>query len=179
MGEGIFSLAVMAHQWEAERIIASQIFQLEMAALPAQIGAVAAGAVPVIGMAGVFAALGSGYLGARDEVRKENMASGYSQGFITGLLDWEWSHVIDKFGRHGVIRINKMDEATDEIRVKAHTASLRLGFYIAKKSSSEQKKAYLRGIKNFANANPGNWTRNEQITYVIDLSTTYRKKFMK
>lgn len=71
------------------------------------------------------------------------------------------------------------NEANDVVKAKAHTAGLKIGFLIGKKYSDEQKKVHLGGIQKYVRGNPGNWTRNDQISYVIDLSTAYRRRFMK
>lgn len=100
---GLMDGVVVARSYLEGQRIAALITDLQVASMGVELGAIAAGAIPVVGMAGVFAALGSGYLEARNMVRKENVASGYSQGFVMGLLGWEWSHVVSRFGRHGVL----------------------------------------------------------------------------
>jgi Domain of unknown function (DUF4157) len=145
-------------------------------------GAVFAGAVPVIAMVGVFVALGSGYAAAREAVRNENTVSGLSQGFVMGLLGWEWRHVVDRFGRWSVIRINAMDEATDVIRVNAYNRGLRAGYDFAARLSVDEKKAYLSNIRKFGGIRvPKNWNRNRdaQISYVIELAAAAVRSFLK
>jgi Domain of unknown function (DUF4157) len=145
-------------------------------------GAVVAGAVPVIAMVGVFVALGSGYAAAREAVRNENTVSGLSQGFVMGLLGWEWRHVVDRFGRWSVIRINAMDEATDVIRVNAYNRGLRAGYDFAATLSADEKKAYLSRIRKFGGIRvPKNWNRNRdaQISYVIELAAAALRSFLK
>ena len=41
---------------------------------------------PILGVTGVFMALGSGYQEAREEIRNDAIQSGFSQGFVAGLL---------------------------------------------------------------------------------------------
>lgn len=94
------------------------ILQLKTAALAGQSAASAAGAIPVLAWGGMWAALGSGYLGARTAVDKENSARGYSQGFVMGLLDWEWHHARERFGVHGIMRSNQFDATLDEVKAK-------------------------------------------------------------
>ena len=143
---------------------------------------VVAGAVPVLTMVGVFVALGSGYYAAREAVKNENTVSGLSQGFVMGLLGWEWRHVVDRFGRWSVIRINAMDEATDVIRVNAYNRGLRAGYDFAATLSADEKKAYLSRIRKFGGIRvPKNWNRNRdaQISYVIELAAAALRSFLK
>jgi hypothetical protein len=142
--------------------------------------AFAAGAVPVITMVGVFLALGSGYAAARKAVRNENTVSRLSQGFVMGLLGWEWRQVVDRFGRLFVIPINAVDEATDVIRVNAYNRGLRAGYEFGAGLSVDVKKAYLRDIRKFGGVRvPLNWTRDDQVTYVIELAAAAVRSFLK
>jgi hypothetical protein len=155
---------------------------VEASVLGGGAGAVVAGAVPVIAMVGVFVALGSGYAAAREAVRNENTVSGLSQGFVMGLLGWEWRHVVDRFGRWSVLRINAMDEATDVIRVNAYNRGLRAGYDFAATLSADEKKAYLSHIRKFGGIRvPKNWNRNRdaQISYVIELAAAAVRSFLK
>ncbi len=175
---GIFEMAIRAGQYLEQVKLEGMILQLRNAALVGEVAALASGAIPVLAWGGVWAALGSGYLGARTAVENENFARGYSQGFVMGLLDWEWGHVRERFGVAGIIRSNHFDATLDEVKAKAYAFGLSIGFQVAKDISEDRKKAFLSGLRKHANAVRGDWTRNEQISYVIELSTVYRTKFM-
>ena len=91
-------------------------------------GAAAAGAVPVVAVVGVYVALGSGYYLSRQLVKSESTASGFSQGFVMGLLGREWRHAVDRFSRKAVLRVDVWDEANNKIRVDAYNSGLAAGF---------------------------------------------------
>jgi hypothetical protein len=138
-------------------------------------------ALPVVAMAGVFVALGSGYAAARVMVANENTASGFSQGFVTGLLSWEWHHVVDRF-RMPFLRINRMDGATDAIRVNAYHGGLKAGWAAAAALDPAARKAYLSKMRKLGGVQgPKAWStnrdvaRNEQISYVIALAAAGRR----
>jgi Domain of unknown function (DUF4157) len=143
-------------------------------------GAIAAAALPLVAMVGVFVALGSGYAAARKAVRDENTVSGFSEGFVMALLGWEWHHAVDRFGRPYLLRINKIDEATDVIRVNAYNRGLKAGYVTGAALPADAKKAYLREIRKFTGPRGSTiWSREEQISYVIQLAAVARLHFLK
>ncbi len=167
-----------AHSYIEEQEIAGLIGGLRSAAMGAQLHAIAAGAIPVAGMYGVWMALGSGYLGARNNVKRTKFASGYSRGFVMGLLKWDWHHVSDRFGVQRVMHTNHFDESLDGLGAEAYVRALFFGFKVAQGLSDDYKASYLRGLRAVSNPEKGNWTRNDQISYVISLSTVYQKNHM-
>jgi hypothetical protein len=150
----------------------------------AGVGAGAAVAGPILGLVAVGVALGSGYAEARELVENENVASGFSQGFVSALLGWTAEQTIGHFGRSTVIRINSFDEKTDEIRVDAYMRGLRTGYSLGASVDGAKRKEYLREIKSFSNAiAPRNWSgdvnKRARINYVIDLASSgLRKHYM-
>jgi hypothetical protein len=135
------------------------------------------GGLPVVTMAGVFVALGSGYAAAREAVQNENDRIGFAEGFVMGLLGWSGSQVKYLFGRFGVLRIYQADEELNSIRVKAYNAALAAGYTAAKALPKAAQKEYLSKLRKLAgHPSAGNWTRNDQISFVIDLATTALKK---
>ena len=145
------------------------------------IGAAAAGVIPVVAQVGVFVALGAPYLEARKIIEDENNQAGFSQGWVMGLLFWEWRHVIDRFAMV-YLRMNRFDEQADVIRVKAYNLALHAGwlagFYeLSMNDKGENlKDVYLRELRRLAGGvSKGNWSRNEQISYVIALSSAARR----
>jgi hypothetical protein len=141
--------------------------------------ALAAGALPVLGMAGVFVALGSGYAQAREAVRNDYTASGFSQGFVMGLLGWEWRHAADRFGVRSVTP-DPWDEALGYIRVNAYNRGLRAGYFAGAGLAADQKKAYLSAIRKFTGRRATtSWSREDQKSYVIELAAVARTHFLK
>ena len=160
---------------EAEEMLASQIVELQVASMAGQLGAVAAGYIPVIAQVGVFVALGAPYLEARELAKEEESKSGFSQGFVMGILGWEGRHVSSLFYRHGVIRINQMDEEMNTIRVKNYNAALISGFLFGRALPEVLRKDFVRGLRKLAgHPSAGRWTRNNQISFVISLASTLR-----
>ncbi|NJM52257.1 MAG: hypothetical protein HC846_01995 [Blastocatellia bacterium] len=138
-------------------------------------GAVAAGVIPIIVAAGVWVALGSGYYEAREIVKKENMMSGFAQGFVCGLLRWTYNQTLDKF-KMSHLRINTFHEATDYDRVDSYMEGLSTGFIAGQAMPLEGKKAYLKKMRKIAGIptpTAEEWRRNRrvQIDYVITLAT--------
>jgi len=159
---------------DAERAAAAAPF-----AASAGAGAIVAGTLPVVTMVGVWVALGSGYYQARNEVRNENAASGFSQGWVAALLGWEYDHALARFGRP-VVEINVADEATDEIRADAYNDGLQKGFLAGKMMPSASKKAYLTQLRQLSGVkmpSADQWVgnRNLQISYVISLASAARR----
>jgi hypothetical protein len=157
---------------------------LAATAIPAvaEIGLIGTIALPVLVMAGVFVALGSGYAAARDLARNENSAAGFAEGFVTGLLGWEWRQTVDRFARTYLV-INQWDEAIDAIRVKYYNGGLKAGYSAASALVPAVRKAYLTKLRRSAGVhNPAGWSpvsddwseqmraRLVQTSYVIDLA---------
>jgi hypothetical protein len=158
---------------QGELLLAGQIAEISFAGL----GAIAAGFVPVMAMELVFVALGAPYLQAREIVRKEETQSGFSQGFVMGILDWKWEHLSTLFYRHGVIRIYQADEELNNIRVKNYDTGLFAGYVRGHGLSGDAKHAYVSGLRKLAgHPTSGSWTRNDQISFVISLAVILRQR---
>ncbi len=137
--------------------------------------------LPVIAMVGVAVALGSGYYQAREEARNDNFASGFSQGFVMAILDWDWRHAVTRFGRTRQ-NINHYDEQMDSIRVSSYHSGLKKGYLAGRALPPAGRKAYAKKIRSAGGIHgPKNWSenddvaRNQQISYVIDMASTARK----
>ncbi|MFO1058744.1 MAG: hypothetical protein U1E53_17465 [Dongiaceae bacterium] len=130
-------------------------------------------------MAGVFVALGAGYAEARAAVRNESTASGFSQGFVMGLLGWERHQAVDRFGVWSATP-TPWDEALGTIKANAHNRGLKAGFEAGSRLPPDQKKAYLREIRRLAGPRDGTgWSRRDQIAYVIELAAAARQHVLK
>jgi hypothetical protein len=142
-------------------------------------GALAAGALPVIAMAGVFVALGAGYAEARNAVRNESTAAGFSQGFVMSLLGWEWHQAVDRFAVWSA-QPTPWDEALGYIKANAYNGGLKAGFEAGARLPPDARKAYLREIRRLAGPRgTTRWSRLDQIDYVIALAAVARRQFLR
>jgi hypothetical protein len=103
---------------------------------------------------------------------------GFAGGFVMGLLGWNWNNVKYYFGRHGVIKVYSSDEALNVIRVNAYNKGLAGGWLFGSMFSPGAKKAILGKTRRLAgHPSAGHWTRNDKISFVMELATTVRTKF--
>jgi hypothetical protein len=134
---------------------------------------------PILGMTGVFMALGSGYEEAREEIRNEATLSGFSQGFVAGLLRMSTGTVSSLFARHNVIHRNDFDPDADVIETKAYNKGLVAGYTMASQVPDDDKKTYILEIRaSGADADAGNWGDREKIDYVIEYGAKLRLNFI-
>lgn len=133
--------------------------------------------LPLVTMVGVGVALGSGYYQAREEAKNENFRSGFSQGFVMAILNWNWDHAVNRFGRMR-LSINKFDEKLNHIRVESYHDGLKRGFLAGRALPPDTRKAFVDKIREAGGVRgPKQWSdnkeeaRNQQISYVIDLAT--------
>ena len=137
--------------------------------------------LPIVTAVGVWVALGSGYYQAREEAKKDETMSGFSQGFVMAILGWKWSHVVPLF-RRPYLSINKFDEQMNSIRVNSYHAGLKTGFLAGMVLPEDGKKAYRAKIRRAGNVTgPKEWSRdddvarNQQVSYVIDMAAAGRR----
>ena len=134
---------------------------------------------PLLGLAGTFMALGSGYEEARAAIHNEATASGFSQGFVAGILNMSPSTVRRIFGRHGVIHRNPMDEEADIIEMKAYNRGLVAGYTLANTATDEQKKSFVFEIREYTgHVDAGAWGDLEKRDYVIEYAAKLRLHFL-
>ena len=120
LDKGVVPLYLMALRAQlASQAVYYANLSAETLSLGGEAAAFGAAALPVVTMVGVYVALGAGYYQARELAREENNKSGFSQGFVMGLLGWEWHQATNRFGRWGVLNINQFDEAINVIRGKS------------------------------------------------------------
>lgn len=142
--------------------------------------------IPVVAMVAVQVALGAPYYQARELAKKEEYASGFGRGFITGLLKWELQFTIDRFWDNAVGR-NGFDDDMPSIRAKAHNEGLLEGRIAGLAKNDAEKKYYLAFLKRLTSASTAGWTsrssdwnermraRRVQINYVMDLAHAARR----
>lgn len=137
--------------------------------------------VPIITAVGVWVALGSGYYQAREEAKKEESMSGFSQGFVMAILGWKWNHVIGLF-RRPYLSINAFDSQMDSIRVNSYHSGLKAGFLAGAVLPADGKKSFARALRRAGNVHgPTEWSRdsdmarNQQVSYVIDMASAGRR----
>jgi hypothetical protein len=118
--------------------------------------------VPIAVWVGVFAALGAPYAEARALVKHESFVSGFSQGFVTGLIKWEWQQTVSRFFRFGPGQINPFDEALSFIAANAYNEGLRAGYIHACGLNEDGRKAILHRLRRRprARAIGIGWTRS-------------------
>jgi hypothetical protein len=131
--------------------------------------------VPLAVWVGVFAAIGAPYAEARALVRNENFQSGFSQGFVTGLLKWEWQHAVSRFLKF-FAKTNPFDESLGYVAANAYNEGLRAGYLHAIALNETGRTAILGRLKSLSPGTAqGNWDRLHQISYVIDLASAGRR----
>jgi hypothetical protein len=134
---------------------------------------------PVLGMAGVFMALGSGYAEAREQIKNEATVSGFSQGFVAGLLNMSSGTVKSIFAQHGVIPRHPGDPDADVIEMHARNRGVVAGYLMANQASAADKKAYLAEIHEFTgHVSAGDWTDRDKRDYVIEYAAKLRLHFL-
>ena len=165
--------------WAAEAraaALVAEISKLRAASIVAGGGGLALTlGVPMGAWVGVWAALGAPYAQATALVRNENFQSGFSQGFVTGLLKWDWSHTVARFGKFSP-GVNTVDSSLGFVASNAFNGGLRTGYEHAHLLDDAKKKEILGQLKSASpNTKAGNWSRLDQISYVIDLAAAGRK----
>jgi hypothetical protein len=161
----------------AESRLAAGMAKLRSASLVAGAADLALTAgVPIAVWVGVFVALGAPYAQARALVGNENFQSGFSQGFVTGLLKWEWQQVTSRFFRFSPGQMNGFDESLSYIAANAFNNGLHAGFIQACNLNGDVRKALLHRLRALApGSSGGNWDRLDQISYVIALASGGRR----
>jgi|SRR5579864_8775357 len=125
--------------------------------------------LPLITMAGVFVALGSGYAAAAEDVRNWNSRVGFAEGFVTGLLGWNPSQVRRLLGQERP-NVSSLYEL-NVIAMNARNRGLAAGWTAAKALPIAAQKLYLTRLRLAAgHPSPGRWTRNDQISFVIEIA---------
>lgn len=159
----------------AETAAGSGIAVASTSAVVTAAGLGVAVAGPVLGMVGTFMALGSGYEEAREAIRNEAIQSGFSQGFVAGILRMSPGTVSSLFGRHGVIHRNDFDPEADAIEAKAYNKGLVAGYALANTATDEQKKSFVLEIRKYTGrVDAGDWGDREKIDYVITYAAKLR-----
>lgn len=137
--------------------------------------------VPIVTAVGVWVALGSGYYQAREEAKKEEAMSGFSQGFVMAVMNWQWTHVVSRFQRPH-LNINKFDEQMNSIRVNSYHGGLMRGFLAGRVLPADVKKAIVSKLREAGKISaPKEWSRNsdvarnQQISYVIEMAAAGRR----
>jgi hypothetical protein len=175
--QGILQRAEEGAARAAEARLAAGIAQLRNASLMAGAADLALTAgVPIAVWVGVFVALGAPYAQAQALVSNENFQSGFSQGFVTGLLNWEWQQVTSRFFRFGPGQMNAFYESLSFIAANAFNNGLHAGFIQACYLKGDVRKVLLHRLRAVAPSNSaGNWDRSDQISYVIALASAGRR----
>ncbi len=132
--------------------------------------------VPIVTAVGVWVALGSGYFQAREEAKKSETLSGFSQGFAMAIIGWKWNNAVDRF-RRPYLSINAFDQQMDVIRVNSYHTGLKTGYLAGLALTEPMRKEYSSKIRKAGGIRgPKEWSRNsdiarnQQISYVIEMA---------
>lgn len=160
----------------AEVRFAAAMAQLRNASMVGAAGGLAVTAgIPLTVWVLAFVALGAPHAQAKKLVSDENFRSGYSQGFVTGLLRWEWGHVVSRFGKFEA-DFNPVDRSLGFVAANARNAGIRSGYLMAAMFPDPSRKDWLSKLRSFSpSTSAGRWDRNDQISYVIELAAAGRK----
>lgn len=124
----------------------------------------------------VYVMLGAPYRKAQILVRNENFVSGFSQGFVTGLLRWDWPQTRSRFARFSPDFNTSGAFDLGFISANARNEGLRNGYIHASLFPDIVKKKILSLLRSGSpGTQAGNWSRNEQISFVIELAAAGRR----
>jgi hypothetical protein len=144
------------------------------------IAGVAGVAGPVLGMAGTFMALGSGYEEAREEIKNEATASGFAQGFVAGILNMSPSTTTSLFGVHSLGTRNVMDPESDVMKANARNKGLAAGYALANTATDDEKKSFVLELREHVPGGGyvGNWGDLEKRDYVVEYAAKLRLHYL-
>ena len=133
--------------------------------------------VPIAVWIGVFVALGAPYAEAKALVQNANFQTGFTQGFVTGLLKWEWRrHTVPRFFMFGPAAPNHFDESLSYVAANSYNEGLRAGYVHAMSINDDGKKAILSRLRSLSpSTRPGRWNELDQRDYVIELAGAGRR----
>ena len=134
---------------------------------------------PIVGMVGIFMALGAPYEEAETEIKNEATANGFSQGLVAGFLRMSGSTVNSLFVVHDIIPHNEFDPHADVVEANAYNRGLVAGFTLAKYASDEEKKSFVLEIRQFTgDVAVGDWQDRDKINYVIEYAAKLRLNYL-
>lgn len=149
------------------------------ASLRATVAGAGAAGIIVISIAvavGVYVALGAGYYEARKRVRARGFMTGYSRGFVMGILNWKWPTAAARFIAKRPY-LNAMDQNAGQMEAAANNEGLFVGYCLGAAAPEEAKKRYRIALRRLARRTDDSaWSknaiiaRNQQIDYVIALA---------
>jgi hypothetical protein len=135
--------------------------------------------VPIAAWVGVFAAMGAPYLEARAIVTHEKFQSGFSQGFVCGILKWAWNHAVSRFGKFSPGQLNPFDRSLSFMAANSYNDGLRAGFTHASLVKEDGRKALLSRLQSLSpHSSRGNWDRRDQVAYVVELAAAGRRHYV-
>lgn len=134
---------------------------------------------PILGAAGVFMALGSGYEEARRIISNRAVKSGFSQGLICGFLRMSKNTVKRLFFKQFVIHSNVWDPEADEIETRAYNKGLVAGYLMGNEASEEERKAFLSELRQYTgDVHVGDWGDREKTDYVITYGAKLNRHYL-
>jgi len=171
MGAEAFGVMLTVLQHYNQGKLNDAVEAMESEARMSGMSAIVAAELPIIFQGAVFVALGAGYLEAREAAKNEFSRTGFSQGFVMGILGWQWQHVVKRFYLQHIVHIYHFDEEINTIRVESYNLGLKGGFLLGSNLSPRLRKAYSRGLRKLAgHPSTGDWTASDQVSFVISLA---------
>lgn len=144
-------------------------------------GAIAAGGglivAPAAAWVGILYAIGVPYKAARELCTEESSTIGIAEGYVMGLLGWQWSQAEALFEKHKVFKVYAFDPELDVVSVTAYNIGLRAGFWTAKALPADVRAKVLEKLRTLAqHPSAGNWSRLARIDFVIELAGAYQRE---
>jgi hypothetical protein len=151
---------------------------LAMTTLPSAADAAIGAGLVVLPIAtwvgGIVAIFAAPWWAAEAAIKEDNFQTGFSQGYVMALLRWEWNQVRDRFARLYVLDIYQ-DNELNVTRVKAYNSGLVAGYKFGNSLTDQSKDLQLKYLRKLAgHPSAGNWTRQDQISFVISLAGRFR-----
>ncbi len=147
-----------------------------------KIGIVASGLGIASQVVSNWKGLGAPYMEMQELQRSESTSSGFAQGFVSGLLGWNWGQTKEHFSVDRIVHRNRFDRGEmDAIEMKAYNRGLAFGHDYG--AMTARKKIFLAEIKRYASVSaPKDWNGDHnkinRIDYVIKLAAAFRKHWL-
>jgi hypothetical protein len=127
-------------------------------------------------MVGVWVLIGGGYAEGRRIAGEKSGLTGFSQGYVTGILNWPWVTTVNRFAKRQV-GFNSWDRGVAVSEAEGYNKGLVAGYVLGSGAPDNAKKAYRAKLRQLANVHiTGAWSSNadeaylQQTGYVIALA---------
>ena len=120
--------------------------------------------------------IGGAYAEGRRIAGERGALSGFSQGFVMGVLNWQWGTAARLFGKKQAGR-NAFDQGAARAEAEGYNKGLVAGYALGSGAPDNVKKAYRIKLRKLANLHvAGPWSIDadeaylQQTNYVISLA---------